>query len=267
MFSFALTENSNFPIAIPNNAGTLAFYVKGVTASDGAVLTPQASLDGGQTYFDIPIYSILGSAVADTVAADGPYSVNVAGFTTIRLLVTSAGTGTAQLTYNISNQFSGITSSSGGGGGGGDVNVAEWNGAAPGAGNPMYTIIISPSGNQAIVEPGNTTPGAGDAALNVVLSPNGAPQKPYVYTPIGTSQYGVALTAAEGLTVPEGANYAQITIETGNVRWTDDGTTPTATEGHLWYPGNYFVSENLAALKFIQQSSGTPATMSVSYLK
>jgi hypothetical protein len=56
----------------------------------------------------------------------------------------------------------------------------------------------------------------------------------------------IAPTSATKLTVPNGAKFAMLTIETQDVRMTDDGeTTPTAsvglllrtTDGVLWYAG------------------------------
>ena len=56
----------------------------------------------------------------------------------------------------------------------------------------------------------------------------------------------IAPTSATKLTVPNGAKYALMTVETQDVRMTDDGsTTPTAsiglllrtTDGSIWYAG------------------------------
>ena len=65
------------------------------------------------------------------------------------------------------------------------------------------------------------------------------------YTSLGYE--AIAPTSATKLTVPPGAKFALMTIETQDVRMTDDGsTTPTASvgllmrtsDGPLWYAGN-----------------------------
>jgi hypothetical protein len=72
------------------------------------------------------------------------------------------------------------------------------------------------------------------------------------------------MTSAQGLTVAAGATHALIQTESQNVRWRDDGTSPTASVGvqleagkDFWYTGD------LAALKFIQESA--TAKLNVSY--
>lgn len=83
-------------------------------------------------------------------------------------------------------------------------------------------------------------------------------------TPVGYQQI-VGLVAATALTVPTGAQYALIVCTAQNVRWVDDGSTPTATLGMLlkttdpalWYVGK------LSRLKFIQAAA--TATLDVLY--
>jgi hypothetical protein len=66
------------------------------------------------------------------------------------------------------------------------------------------------------------------------------------------------LDPAVGLTIPAaGASYALIEAQTADVRWTDDGTTPTAALGMtlsqtdvFWYAGQ------LGALKFFSATGG-----------
>lgn len=72
--------------------------------------------------------------------------------------------------------------------------------------------------------------------------------------------------ASTALTVPSGATHALIAIETQPVRWRDDGSAPTATDGMLvaaassfWYYGD------LATIRFIQTAAST--VIHVSYYK
>lgn len=88
-------------------------------------------------------------------------------------------------------------------------------------------------------------------------------------TPIaGTSQYGLTLTSVTTLTVPATANGAFVTVESAaGVSFTFDGTTPTASKGHLVAAGTtiWFSRPYLALLQFIQQSAG--AKIDVSYVQ
>ena len=49
--------------------------------------------------------------------------------------------------------------------------------------------------------------------------------------PLGYQQITTTLSAAVAVVFPTGTTYALIQAETHNVRWTDDGSTPTATVG------------------------------------
>lgn len=81
--------------------------------------------------------------------------------------------------------------------------------------------------------------------------------------PIGYQQI-TTLSAAQKLTVPNGARIARIVCETQAVRWRDDGTAPTSTVGmplavatEMTYDGN------LGAIQFIEQTAS--AKLNVSY--
>jgi hypothetical protein len=190
MFSLELVLNTTYPIALPNNAGTFVIYFKGITASSGGVVTPQVSIDGGQTYFDVPVYSISGADMVNTISADGPYSVTAAGFTNLRLLVTNAGTGIAEFSYNISASFSGISlgASGGGGGGGGDVTIAGQ--AAPievkssgfFEGNIAFTLSGYYASNAILANPFTINVGSTLQETIEILST-------YVFTSIGTLDF------------------------------------------------------------------------------
>lgn len=72
------------------------------------------------------------------------------------------------------------------------------------------------------------------------------------------------MTSAKTLTPPSGATHALIQTESQNVRWRDDGTSPTASVGvqleagkDFWYTGK------LSVLEFIQEAA--TAKLNVSY--
>jgi len=72
------------------------------------------------------------------------------------------------------------------------------------------------------------------------------------------------LSSAVGLTVPDGASYAVIQAEDENVRYRDDGTSPTDAVGMLLEATDSirYVSD-LSAVEFIEVTSG--AKLNVSY--
>jgi len=73
-----------------------------------------------------------------------------------------------------------------------------------------------------------------------------------------------SLSAATGLTPPQGATMALIVAETQGVRWRDDGTNPTASEGMPIAAGAYLNYDgDLNRIKFIEQTAG--AKLNVSY--
>ena len=82
--------------------------------------------------------------------------------------------------------------------------------------------------------------------------------------PKGYQQLTVS-TAAVALTIPSGARYALLKLDSANLaRWRDDGTDPTATVGmpmdqadEFWYTGK------LASLLFFEDNAG--AILNVSY--
>jgi hypothetical protein len=90
---------------------------------------------------------------------------------------------------------------------------------------------------------------------------------PYQHTPLGNAQITVsgvvglgngvnALGAAAA--IPFNSRVALITVETANVRWCDDGQTPTTTFGTLLSAGqSWEYMGDPAAIKFAAVS-GTP---------
>jgi hypothetical protein len=77
----------------------------------------------------------------------------------------------------------------------------------------------------------------------------------------------ITLSGASSLTVPAGANFAIIAVETAAVRWRDDGTAPTSSVGmplsNTGAPLEY--SGPLANIQFIAQT-GSPV-LNVSYYR
>lgn len=73
------------------------------------------------------------------------------------------------------------------------------------------------------------------------------------------------LSAAKGLTEPAYARYAIIQAQTQDVRWRDDGTDPTATDGMLLATSNagFVYTGDIAKIKFIEVSAS--AVLHVSY--
>jgi len=83
------------------------------------------------------------------------------------------------------------------------------------------------------------------------------------YSPQGFEQNAV-LTAATGLTVPAGAEYAVVQAEAQAVRWRDDGVAPTAAVGMSIAAGaSVEFNGDLNALSFIEAAVG--GILNVSY--
>ena len=73
-----------------------------------------------------------------------------------------------------------------------------------------------------------------------------------------------SLSAAAGLTPPQGATMALIVPETQGVRWRDDGTNPTASVGMPIAAGAYLNYDgDLNRVKFIEQTAS--AKLNISY--
>ena len=90
---------------------------------------------------------------------------------------------------------------------------------------------------------------------------------PYQLTALGNSQITVSgvvglgsgvNAAGAAVAIPNGVRQAVITVETANVRWCDDGQTPTTAFGQLLTSGQTlsYVGDH-SAIKFIAVT-GTP---------
>ena len=78
----------------------------------------------------------------------------------------------------------------------------------------------------------------------------------------GPGQYGVSITSVTSLTVPVGSVSAMICVQTASARYTDDGTTPTASIGIPVAAGQCFAYTGpLTAFRII----GAGATIDVRY--
>ncbi len=83
------------------------------------------------------------------------------------------------------------------------------------------------------------------------------------YTPVGYQQI-TSLASATPLTVPVNAVFANIQVEAQNVRWRDDGSSPTTSVGMQLTIGSYFwYTGDLTKIKFIEVVAG--AKLNVSY--
>ena len=92
--------------------------------------------------------------------------------------------------------------------------------------------------------------------------------KPAPLAPLAPSQMELQVTSSTAtyLTPPAGALYAYITVEGEAVRWRDDGTAPTNSQGQPLATGSLLNYQgNLNTIEFIAQQ-GT-AIIDVSYYK
>jgi hypothetical protein len=137
----------------------------------------------------------------------------------------------------------------------------------------------TPSGN-GTVNQGTSPWVVGQGTTPWVESPG-----PYTYQPLGFALLTVTTTAqtlnqmlaaaavaspptSQLTAVPAGARIALILAESSNVRYIDDGQTPTAGYGMLLVNGQEFsYSGNLSAIRFIAANASTSALLDVSFMK
>jgi hypothetical protein len=90
---------------------------------------------------------------------------------------------------------------------------------------------------------------------------------PAVLTAVAGGQYALSVgpSSPTTLTVPALATHAIISVDPSavTVRWTRDGTAPSATVGHALAQGDYIEIDNLSNFRVIS-TSGT-STVQVSY--
>lgn len=84
-----------------------------------------------------------------------------------------------------------------------------------------------------------------------------------VMQPKGYSKV-TSLNTVKSLTVPSGASRCLLKVETQPVRWRDDGSNPSATDGMLIDVGDEFwYTGQVGAIKFIETAAS--ATLHVSF--
>lgn len=73
-----------------------------------------------------------------------------------------------------------------------------------------------------------------------------------------------SLSSAAGLgTVPAGSNFAVVQCESQQVRWRDDGTSPTTTVGMLMNVGDVLLFDGEpSAIKFIEVTASAKLNVS-----
>lgn len=73
-----------------------------------------------------------------------------------------------------------------------------------------------------------------------------------------------SLSSAAGLgTVPAGSAYATVQCEAQQVRWRDDGTSPTTSVGSIMNVGDTLIYDGEpSAIKFIEVTSGAKLNIS-----
>jgi hypothetical protein len=83
---------------------------------------------------------------------------------------------------------------------------------------------------------------------------------PWVPTSTGPGITLTVSTVSIAPTLPGGTTHVLITVQVGDVMWSEDGTAPTATSGGGWLPAGSVVEMGLAAaLKFIRASTSASA--------
>lgn len=100
-----------------------------------------------------------------------------------------------------------------------------------------------------------------------------SPTAGVINKPVGYSQYNdltavrrLSDTPSHGNAMPSSVIRALIQAEGADVRWTDDGTDPTATLGMIIKDGVVLEYEgNLETIRFFQSAAG--AKLNVSYYK
>lgn len=123
--------------------------------------------------------------------------------------------------------------------------------------NPVPVLLVTPDGKPYTARSASVISG-GSGGIDVEG------------LPVGYSQVTVS-TSAVGLTIPEGATSAVITVETDNIRWRDDGTNPTSTVGMFTMQTQSFElvsSKSLSQFKAIRDTSATAdALLNISFYR
>jgi hypothetical protein len=113
--------------------------------------------------------------------------------------------------------------------------------------------------------------GGGTSRTTRAWDESGSGTGPYTFdlsinVSAGSSQFALAIVTNTTLTVPAGSRLAMFSVEGGDLRWTDDGTSASTTVGHPRANGSSWTFYGpLAAMKFTSVT-GSP-TLNVSYYK
>lgn len=90
---------------------------------------------------------------------------------------------------------------------------------------------------------------------------------PMVASPVAGGQYALSVgpSTPTTLTVPSGATHALISVDAAaaTIRWTRDGTAPTASVGHQLAASDSIEIDNITSFKMISMSGNS--TVQVSY--
>jgi hypothetical protein len=89
---------------------------------------------------------------------------------------------------------------------------------------------------------------------------------PMVVSPVSGGQYALSVGSASptSLTVPSGATHAWISVDpsANTIRWTRDGTSPTASVGHALQAGDAVEIDNLSNFRMISTTGSSTAQVS-----
>lgn len=93
-----------------------------------------------------------------------------------------------------------------------------------------------------------------------------APLEPLGFDDAAAAAFDTAQLLSDIVTIPPGARAALIQAETQNVRWTDDGSAPTASRGmRLFKDSSVSYAGKLRAIKVISETAG--AKLNVSFYR
>jgi hypothetical protein len=98
----ALNSAIVVPLLNTGSKNSVTWQVTGLTNS-GATLIFEVSVDGGATW--TPKNVLLSNSPTTTIMVDGTYRENVAGFTNVRLRVSTVGSGSITISYVESNSL------------------------------------------------------------------------------------------------------------------------------------------------------------------
>jgi len=129
--------------------------------------------------------------------------------------------------------------------------------------SPLPVIMLDGDGQPFRMTAPQARPssGGGGGGLSVISFKDKEPKGYQKLTVDGT-------LGGVGLTVPTGSNYAVLVCESNNIRWRDDDTGPTATDGMPLYRNQSLALDGALLLnQFKAIRIGSSATLHISYYK